>query len=230
MKGRRPKGAVLGGVLALVGDANGFGWLDSAIMELILVRHGLPLRIETQDGSPADPPLSESGQRQAQAVARWLASGSEIERIYSSPLRRAHQTADPLAETLGLPVEIEPGVSEYDRDSSSYVPIEELKEIDYEAWREFMRRGYPPGMDLTDFYRAVVLGLGKIVADNPGRRVAVFCHGGVINAWACEVIGFEFKLFFNPMYTSVNRFHASTEGIRSVGSLNETAHLRGIKA
>ncbi len=199
-------------------------------MELLLIRHGLPIRLETQDGTPADPPLSERGETQALAVARWLAAEGKVDRIYSSPMRRARQTALPLAQQLGLEIETEPRVSEYDRDASRYVPIEELKRIDYEAWRELMRRGYPPGMDLTDFRQAVLDGLGEIVEENPGRRVAVFCHGGVINAWASEVIGLEFRLFFNPMYTSVNRFLASTEGIRSVGSLNETAHLRGVES
>lgn len=199
-------------------------------MELLLIRHGLPIRLETQDGTPADPPLSERGENQALAVARWLAAEGKVDRIYSSPMRRARQTALPLAQQLGLEIEMEPRVSEYDRDASRYVPIEELKRIDYEAWRELMRRGYPPGMDLTDFRQAVLDGLGEIVGENPGRRVAVFCHGGVINAWASDVIGLEFRLFFNPMYTSVNRFFASTEGIRSVGSLNETAHLRGVES
>jgi 2,3-bisphosphoglycerate-dependent phosphoglycerate mutase len=199
-------------------------------MELLLIRHGLPIRLETQDGTPADPPLSERGEKQALAVARWLGEEGKVDRIYSSPMQRARQTALPLAEQLGLEIETEPRVSEYDRDASRYVPIEELKRIDYEAWREFMRRGYPPGMDLTDFRQAVLDGLGEIVAENPGRRIAVFCHGGVINAWASHVIGLEFRLFFNPMYTSVNRFFASTEGIQSVGSLNETAHLRGVES
>lgn len=199
-------------------------------MELLLIRHGLPIRLETQDGTPADPPLAERGQHQALAVARWLAEEGKVDRIYSSPMRRARETALPLAEQLGLEIETEPRVSEYDRDSSRYVPIEELKRIDYEAWREFMRLGYPPGMDLTDFFQAVLHGLGEIVEGNPGRRVAVFCHGGVINAWASHVIGLEFRLFFNPMYTSINRFFASSEGIRSVGSLNETAHLRGVES
>ena len=203
------------------------GRLDCSVMELLLVRHGLPIRLETRDGTPADPPLSEQGRRQALSLARWLGEGGEIDRIYSSPMRRAQETAHPLAEQLGLEIETEPRVSEYDREASRYVPIEELKQIDYEAWREFMRRGYPPGMDLTDFYQAVIGGIGEIVAENPGRRVAVFCHAGVINAWASCVVEFEFRLFFNPMYTSVNRFFASKEGIRSVGSLNETAHLRG---
>ena len=197
-------------------------------MELLLIRHGLPVRRENSDGSPADPPLSGQGHDQAAALASWLLGGGQIDRVYSSPMRRAHETAQPVADQLGLAIEIEPRVSEYDRESSAYVPIEELKRTDYEAWRQFMKQGYPPGMDLTEFYQAVVAGLGDIVAENKGRRVAVFCHGGVINAWASTVMEFDFRLFFNPMYTSVNRFYASSEGIQSVGSLNETGHLRGI--
>ena len=41
-------------------------------MELILIRHGLPLQVETEDGTPADPPLSEVGHKQAQRMAKWL--------------------------------------------------------------------------------------------------------------------------------------------------------------
>ena len=206
--------------------SGGEGRLDCSAMELLLIRHGLPIRLEKNDGTAADPPLSETGTRQAEALAHWLEGERPIDRIYSSPLRRARDTALPLSEKTGLEIELEPRASEYDRESSTYIPIEELKEIDYEAWREFMKRGYPPGMDLTDFYQAVISGLQEIVVENPGRRVAVFCHGGVINAWASFILDFEFRLFFNPTYTSVNRFFASTEGIRSVGSLNEAAHLR----
>jgi probable phosphoglycerate mutase len=198
-------------------------------MELILIRHGLPLRVENSDGSPADPPLSERGLAQSLALANWL-EGEEIHRIYASPLLRARQTADPLAERSGLEVEVEGRVAEYDQDSQAYIPLEELRALDYEGWREFMKRGYPEGMDLADFRRDVVAGLEEIVVKNAGARVAVFCHGGVINAWAAHVIGLEFKLFFNPNYTSINRFLISKEGIQSVASLNETAHLRDIDA
>ena len=41
-------------------------------MELLVIRHGLPLRIERDDGEPADPELSELGQRQADRIAEWL--------------------------------------------------------------------------------------------------------------------------------------------------------------
>jgi probable phosphoglycerate mutase len=196
-------------------------------MELILVRHALPITRETEDGSPADPPLSDTGHGQASAMASWLAS-ERIDRLYASPLRRAQQTALPLAERLGMEIETEPRVSEYDRDSAVYVPLEDLKKNDYAAWRDFMERGYPEGMDLEAFCREVVAGLEEIVAGNSGARVAVVCHGGVINIWASHVLGLELKLFFDPRYTSINRFMASGAGHRSVVSLNEVAHLRGL--
>ena len=45
-------------------------------MELILIRHGLPQLVENLDGSPADPPLSEIGLRQADLMAKWLLNTS----------------------------------------------------------------------------------------------------------------------------------------------------------
>ena len=65
----------------------------------------------------------------------------------------------------------------------------------------------------------------RIVADNPGRRVAVTCHGGVINVWAAHAIGFPPRFFFNPDYTSINRFMCARSGERSVITLNEAVHL-----
>ncbi len=65
-------------------------------MELLLIRHGLPLRVENDDGTPADPSLSPAGQEQARRLMRWL-ERDKIERVYASPLRRAYQTAEPLA-------------------------------------------------------------------------------------------------------------------------------------
>jgi Na+-translocating ferredoxin:NAD+ oxidoreductase RnfE subunit len=62
--------------------------------------------------------------------------------------------------------------------------------------------------------------------DNPKSRVAVFCHGGVINAWATHVLGMKPQLFADVTYTSISRFFAASSGERSLASLNEAAHLR----
>ena len=95
-------------------------------MELLLIRHGLPERVVNEDATPADPPLSKVGRDQAERVAAWLA-GTSIDRIYSSPLRRARETAAPLATRHALELQIADGVREYDADSDFYIPMEELK-------------------------------------------------------------------------------------------------------
>ena len=57
------------------------------------------------------------------------------------------------------------------------------------------------------------------------RRVVAVCHGGVINVALASVLGLDQPLWFDPGYTSISRMAASRTGIRSVSSLNETAHL-----
>ncbi len=193
-------------------------------MDLLLIRHGLPLRVERDDGRPADPPLAPQGRAQAEAVAHWLAHES-IDHIVASPLLRARETAAPLAEALGLEVEIEPRVAEFDRDSALYVPLEELKRTDYPAWRAFMENGYGEGVPIEVFVAEVRSALDACIARHRGRRVAVFCHGGVINVFAAHVLGAARQLFFQPDYTSINRFAAASSGERSIVALNEVAHL-----
>ncbi len=193
-------------------------------VDLLLIRHGLPLRVERDDGLPADPPLSPEGREQAESVARWLAHES-IDRIVSSPLLRAMETAAPLAAALGLEVEIEPRVAEFDRDSALYVPLEELRRSDYPAWKAFMANGYGEGVPIEVFASEVRAALDACISRNRGRRVAVFCHGGVINVFASQVLGIARPLFFQPVYTSINRFAAASSGERSVVALNEIAHL-----
>jgi probable phosphoglycerate mutase len=131
-------------------------------MELTLIRHGLPLRIENRDGKPADPPLSPAGIEQAERLARWL-SVDAIDRIYSSPLRRARETAEPVAGLHRMQIEIEPGVAEIDADSEFYVPLEELKRTDYARWQAFVAGGYGSQEVVDAFSRVVVESIEQII-------------------------------------------------------------------
>ncbi len=192
-------------------------------MELLLIRHGLPELIANEDGSPADPPLSEIGRRQAEQVAAWMERHS-IDRLYSSPMQRALQTAEPIAAAKQLEIEVRAGVAEYDRNSDTYIPVEQLKEHDIERWRRLMK-GEVDEMDFREFYEEVVETLEAIVSENRGKKVAVTCHGGVINVWTAHVIGLEPRMFFNPNYTSINRYMAASGGVRSIITLNQHVHL-----
>lgn len=192
-------------------------------MELLLIRHGLPVRVDegATDG-PADPHLASAGVQQAVALAEWLATGGHpIHAVWSSPMRRARETAAPLAARLGLPVDVAEGIAEYDREASSYIPIEELKAANDPRWNQLPERP-------EEFQAEVVDAIEQIVAAHPGQRVAVVCHGGVINAYAGHVLGIDDPLFFLPKYTSVSRILAASTGVRSIESLNEDGHLRGL--
>jgi broad specificity phosphatase PhoE len=210
-------------------------------MELLLIRHALPERIETTDGRPADPPLSAIGRNQAERLARWLAADASfaqraegerspsggIGAIYASPMRRARETADALARAIDAKVEIDPGLVEMDHLSDVYVPLEQLKAEDYPRWQEMVQRGgLYAGVDLDRFRRTVVEAVERAIAAHPGGRVVLVCHGGVINAWAGHVLGIKDPFFLDAAYTSISRFLAASTGERSVRSLNETAHLR----
>jgi probable phosphoglycerate mutase len=194
-------------------------------VELLMIRHALPLRVEGVPGRPADPALSEGGRMQAERLARWLAR-EHLDAIYASPLKRARETAEPLAAARELAVALEPGIAEFDRDAESYVPLEELKAESWARWKELVDGGMYAALDLGAFRQTVVEAVERIVAAHPRQRVAVVCHGGVINAWAASVLGIERAIFFEPGYTSVHRFLAASSGERSVVSLNELAHLR----
>ena len=191
-------------------------------MDLLLIRHALPVRIEDGDG-PADPELSDEGWRQAGALAAWLADEA-IEVMVASPLRRAQETAEPLASLLELEVATVDGLAEFDRNAPWYIPIEELKAADDPRWHAMIAGDWD--LDPDEFQRSVVEAVDGIIADNPGRTVAAVCHGGTINAYLSAVLGLDKLMFFVPDYTSVSRVRASRSGPRSLVSLNETAHLR----
>ena len=198
-------------------------------MELILIRHALPLRVEKEDGTPADPELSKTGVQQAQKLARWM-ENEKVEVIYCSPLMRARMTAKPLADIKGLEIKIEPGVAEIDEYSPTYIPLEELKEKEPEKWKELLEVGvesvYNSIQNLETFRKTVINSITRIIAENKGMKVAVVCHGGIINIWAAHILGMKKSLFFKPEYTSINRFMASSSGVHSLISLNQTGHLR----
>lgn len=188
-------------------------------MDLVLVRHGLPIRDETT----ADPPLSAEGERQAEKVGAWLAR-EHFDAVYSSTMRRALQTAAPLAARLGAHCAADDRICEFDRGAGRYIPMEELKRTDYPAWKAFVDGAH--AVDIVSFQATVVEALEELIARHAGQRIVVFCHGGVINVWTAHILGMAPRLFFEPDYASVHRYLCARSGQRNLLALNERAHLR----
>ena len=191
-----------------------------------MVRHALPVRIELETGI-ADPELSAEGHEQSKKMAAYLAS-ENIDAVYASPLRRAIETAQPLIEQLGIQYEICEGVAEFDRNSNEYVPAEELRATNDPRWQKMMKGEWDETADSPEVFRdRVISSINELIERHPGEKVAVVCHGGVINQYLAYVLGISTQMgFFYPQYTSIHRVAASRSGAKSVVSINESSHLR----
>ena len=197
-------------------------------MDLVLVRHAEPVRLTVADtgGAPADPSLTDRGRDQARRLADWLAHES-FDVVLTSSKARAIETAEPVAARLGAMPTIDDGWLEYDAASHDYIPMEEMratKDPRLEAmyagdWTSF------GNADPARFRLQVAEALDRTIAGHGGQRVLVVCHGGVINVALALVAGLDRHLWFEPDYTSLSRVMASRRGVRSVVSINETAHL-----
>ncbi|HEY0520100.1 MAG TPA: histidine phosphatase family protein [Ilumatobacteraceae bacterium] len=197
-------------------------------MELLLIRHALPVRRELTSGV-ADPELSDDGRAQAEHLAAYLSS-EHLDAIYASPLQRARQTADAIARHHGLAVTLHDGIAEFDRLSSDYVPTEELKAENDPRYHAILAGEWDNDEESSVEFRARVLSsIEQLIDAHPGQRIAVVCHGGVINSYLSHVLGLVLARggFFYPNYTSINRIAAARGGIRSIVTINETSHLRG---
>lgn len=84
-------------------------------MEIILVRHGQSEAdiLHVHEGR-ADFSLTELGRQQAESVAKWLVSNEKFDKIISSPLKRAYETATFIAKASGLEVHCDPLLMEWD--------------------------------------------------------------------------------------------------------------------
>lgn len=194
-------------------------------MELLLVRHAEPHRVDGGEGVPADPGLTAAGVRRAGALAAHL-GGERIDAVISSPLRRAIETAAPVAETHGLKVDVVDDLAEYDRHATTYIPLEELRGTDAPEWlamREGRLHEVADG-DPSAFRRRVVAGVESIVERHAGQRVVVVTHGGVVNAYVGHILGIARALWFEPRYAAITRVAAQRgpAGARTLVTLNET--------
>ncbi len=192
-------------------------------MQVLLIRHALPLRSEHGEGS--DPDLSDEGLAQVERLPEALAR-FPISRVVSSPQRRAIQTAEPVAAARELSVEIDDRFAEYDRDLPLYIPIEHIRDENPQEWARMAQGHLPSAVDEDAFRARVGAAVDDLVAAaDPEDTVAVFSHGGVINVLLHEILGTARLLSFPIDYASVTRLLFSRTGEATVATVNSTEHV-----
>ncbi|MDG2028204.1 MAG: histidine phosphatase family protein [Acidimicrobiales bacterium] len=198
-------------------------------MDLYIIRHGRPERHVVTDGGSADPPLSEIGQQQAKRTAEFL-EHEGIDHVVASTMTRAHQTAMPTSELLGLEIELLSDIEESDNQNAVYVPAEEISPDDPDTAHFFegdlMDHVFSEGIE--PFTERVTRGFQHIIDTNKSKKVAVFCHGMVTTIFLRTILDFPDPLSLTIDYCGLNRVMAASNGIRTIRSVNETHHVRDL--
>ena len=116
-------------------------------------------------------------------------------------MRRARETAEPLAAALGLEVEIVEGLIEYDSTSADYIPMDELQATNDPRWLAMVEgRWEEMGADPAHVFKARVAHcVDEIVGRFPGRRVVAVWHGGVVNCALASIVEIASYLWFEPI-------------------------------
>lgn len=209
-------------------------------VRLYLIRHGESGgNVARREGrvSDYDPPLTEVGRQQAERLGERMARYG-VDVVYASPLQRAYDTGNEIAKRLGLSVRVIDDLQEINeplrQQGEAYdenLPLPEGVTHD-DIKRKFEENPVwdnLPGSETSAHFRArIVRAIDQIIGECPGKKVAVACHGGVIQSYVAHILGLPTDF---PFYS----FNASITSIRAAGSrrviwrLNDLAHLEGFR-
>lgn len=160
--------------------------------KVYLVRHGATEWNHSKLAQgQADIELNTDGHKQALQTANQLAS-LDITAVYSSDLKRAIDTAVPIAETHGLEVETDAAFREIDQGEWEGLHVEEIKQRWPELWgpaRHYNPR--PGGESPAQVRQRALRALEKVVEKHPEGRVVIVSHGGTIRWLSAEVLGYD---------------------------------------
>jgi len=192
---------------------------------LYLVRHAAHDRVHnTLCGRMRGVTLGSDGRHQAERLAERLAR-EDIAAVYSSPLERARETAQPIARRLGLPVQVAEPLNEIDFGSWTGRRFDELASDDiWRTWNRARVSVRPPGGEMfaAAQVRAVAF-LNAVAARHARTGVVAVSHCDVIRAalcaWLnCQSLG-DYRLF-DIAPASITRLVRRGEGW-TVASMNE---------
>ena len=199
----------------------------------ILVRHGESVwNSQRRIQGTLDPELSPRGRRQTDLLVSHLRPHLTpgVAAIYSSPLRRAAQTADQIALAYQIPVVHEPDLREMSLGTWEGMTVAEIQATYpgcYEQWLEDpLAFPAPGGEDLRSFERRVVGVLERMQNTQPKADLIVVSHGGGIKALLCFALGLDVRYLFRLKQdnTAINQIELDGR-VRRVLLLNDTCHL-----
>jgi probable phosphomutase (TIGR03848 family) len=193
---------------------------------LLLIRHGENNMVGKRlAGRLPEVHLNDNGRRQADEVARVLCK-APIKAIYSSPLERAVETAQPLAQALGLTVLPAPGIIELAYGDWTGKTLKQLSRL--KLWKVVQNKPsemrFPNGESFIEVQTRAVAEIERIAAAHDEKdMIACFSHGDIIRLLIAHFLAVpldEFqRLGADP--ASISIVHLPQKGRPHVSHVNQ---------
>jgi probable phosphomutase (TIGR03848 family) len=165
----------------------------------LFVRHGTtPTTGKVLPGRAPGLHLSDVGRKQAQATAERIAGLKRAPvAIYSSPLERAQETAEPLSVLLGLPVQVDIGLLECDFGDWTGAELKNLSKL--REWRAVQSLPstfqFPNGESFNAMQHRITSTLDRLATAHLGQTFVCVSHADPIKAVIASVAGVPLDLF-----------------------------------
>lgn len=206
--------------------------------KLLLVRHGAtaanlenPPRLQ---GLSHNPPLALHGKRQAELTRDFLAI-RQLQACYSSPMRRAVETASILVAPHDIPVQTNDLFEECDVGRWEGKSWQQIEQEEPENFQAFMKDpgsfGYPDGENFASVLHRVRTGMDEIIAKHIGEYILVVAHHIVLRTYLADAMGLPVSQArkVSLQNCSISMVHINA-GKPLVHTLNSTFHLQSAAA
>lgn len=199
-----------------------------------LVRHGQTAwNKEEIFRGRTDVPLNGMGSREAELAGEYL-KDKEIHAIYSSPLSRAWQTAQKIAQFHNLEVQSLNGITDMSFGEWEGRPLKEVQIHDRELYRQWREQPHlvklPGGESLDEVRVRAMAALEEVIRLHSGKTLALVSHRVVTKVLICGILGIDNSHFWQiGQDTAAINLIKYKEGKYILSLLNETCHLQSLK-
>jgi broad specificity phosphatase PhoE len=207
---------------------------ESVTTSIYLVRHGQTAwNKEEIFRGRTDIPLDETGLKQAELVGQYF-KGMETHGIFSSPLSRAWQTAQKIAEFHNLKVQPLQGILDMSFGNWEGRPHQEIRENDRQTYRHWVEEPHlvrlPGGEGLDDVRVRAMAAMEEVIRNHPGKTLVLVTHRVVNKVLICGILGLDNSHFWQiTQDTTAINLVQHRDGKYILSLMNETCHLKGLK-
>jgi broad specificity phosphatase PhoE len=206
----------------------------SIMTSVYLVRHGQTAwNKEEIFRGRTDVPLDQTGLIQAELAGQYF-KGMEIHAIYSSPLSRAWQTAQKIAQIHQLKVEPLEGIIDMSFGDWEGHAHQEIRQMDNETYRQWIDSPHmvklPGGESLDDVRGRTMAALEEVLRKHSEKTLVLVSHRVVCKVLICSILGLDNSHFWQIAQdtTAINLIQYK-KGKYILSLMNETCHLKALK-